>query len=371
MKVCSVVGARPQFVKAAVVSRELRNVGEEVLVHTGQHYDEELSGVFFDELDIPEPEYNLGVESDTHGRQTAAMIAELEPVLEETRPDVLLLYGDTNSTLAGAVVGSKFDTAVAHVEAGLRSYNRDMPEETNRVLTDHASDMCFAPSRAAVENLADEGITDGVYWTGDVMYDTILEARTRAHDRSDILDDLDLTPGEFVLATVHRASNTDDRSNLEAILDGLVSSPLPVVFPAHPRTIARLEEYELLDRTTGEFELVDPQGYLDFVRLLDAAERVATDSGGVQKEAFFLETPCVTLREETEWTETVECGWNELVGPDEDRIRAALDREWGERSTPQPYGDGVASHRIVGLLQQAFDDNSSPDVEPLPNNLAN
>ncbi|AHF99597.1 UDP-N-acetylglucosamine 2-epimerase [Halostagnicola larsenii XH-48] len=370
MKVCSVVGARPQFVKAAVVSRELRAVGEEVLVHTGQHYDEELSDVFFDELEIPEPDYNLGVESDTHGRQTAAMIAALEPVLEETDPDVLLLYGDTNSTLAGAVVGSKRDVSVAHVEAGLRSYNRDMPEETNRVLTDHVSDLCFAPSEEAVANLAAEGIDDGVYWTGDVMYDTILEARTRAHDRSTILENLELTPDGFVLATVHRASNTDDRSNLESILDGLASSSLPVVFPAHPRTIARLEEYGLRARAEEVLRLIEPQGYLDFVRLLDAAERVATDSGGVQKEAFFLETPCVTLRRETEWTETVEAGWNELVGPDEDRIRDALTRERGTHSTPQPYGDGIASRRIVGLLQQAIDDDSSPSVEPLSNGLA-
>ena len=351
MRVCSIVGARPQFVKAAVVSRQLRDAGEEVLVHTGQHYDEEMSDVFFDELDIPEPEYNLGVASDTHGRQTAKMIARLEPVVEETDPDALLLYGDTNSTLAGAIVGSKRDVDVAHVEAGLRSDNRAMPEEINRILTDHAADLCFAPSEEAVENLAAEGVTDGVYLTGDVMYDAILDARERARRRSTALEDLDVDEGEFVLATVHRASNTDDRANLAAIVDALSESPLPVVLPAHPRTVDRLREYGLWERATDRLEVIDPQGYLDFVRLLDAAERVATDSGGVQKEAFFLGTRCLTLREETEWVETVDCGWNRLVGPNEARIREALAEDWEPESNPHPYGDGTAGQRIVSLLR--------------------
>lgn len=365
MKVCSIVGARPQFVKAAVVSREIRAVGEEVLVHTGQHYDEELSDVFFEELDIPEPDYNLGVGSDTHGRQTAKMIAGIERVLEETEPDVLLLYGDTNSTLAGAIVGSKCDVTVAHVEAGLRSYDWEMPEEVNRVLSDHASDLCFAPSESAVELLSDEGITDEVYWTGDVMYDSVLAIRDRVAERSTVLEDLGLVEGEFVLATVHRQRNTDRRSNLEAILDGLSASPLPVVFPAHPRTVDRLEKHGLRERATDELELVDPLGYTDFVRLVDAAERVATDSGGVQKEAFFLETPCVTLREETEWIETVDCGWNELAGAETDRIRDALVADRTPGTTPNPYGDGLASRRIVSLLQQHVGvDEPAVELEP-------
>ncbi|ELZ02705.1 non-hydrolyzing UDP-N-acetylglucosamine 2-epimerase [Natrialba asiatica] len=360
MHVCSIVGARPQFIKAAVVSRKLRTVADETLVHTGQHYDEALSDVFFDELDIPEPEFNLGVESDTHGRQTAKMVAAIEPVIEETDPDAILLYGDTNSTLAGAIVGSKREVAVAHVEAGLRSNNRSMPEEINRVLTDHASDLCFAPSRDAIENLTAEGITDGVFWTGDVMYDAILDARDRSVAQSTILDDLGLAEGEFILATVHRASNADARANLAAILDGLAAAPLPVVFPAHPRTVDRLQEYGLWERATGELEVIDPQGYLDFVRLLDAAERVATDSGGVQKEAFFLETRCVTLREETEWVETVDCGWNRLVGPERSSIREAVSADWQPESTPRPYGDGLAGQRIISLLQQRLAD-SEPD----------
>ncbi|WP_049926956.1 non-hydrolyzing UDP-N-acetylglucosamine 2-epimerase [Halopiger goleimassiliensis] len=366
MRICSIVGARPQFVKAAVVSRQLREAGEEVLVHTGQHYDEELSDVFFEELDIPEPDYNLGVASDTHGRQTAKMIARLEPVVEETSPDAILLYGDTNSTLAGAIVGSKRDVAVAHVEAGLRSENRSMPEEINRILTDHASDLLFAPSEAAVANLAEEGLGDGVYLTGDVMYDAILDARERSHRQSTILEDLDLEPGEFVLATVHRASNTDDRANLASIVDALASAPLPVVFPAHPRTVDRLEEYGLWSRATEHLEVIEPQGYLDFVRLLDAAERVATDSGGVQKEAFFLGTRCLTLREETEWVETVDCGWNRLVGPNESRIREALRDDWQPTADPQPYGDGTAGRRIVELLEEQLPaPKAEPQAEPV------
>ncbi|WP_137291601.1 non-hydrolyzing UDP-N-acetylglucosamine 2-epimerase [Natronorubrum halophilum] len=369
MRVCSIVGARPQFIKAAVVSRELRSVGEEILIHTGQHYDEELSDVFFEELGIPEPDHNLGVKSDTHGRQTAKMIAAIEPIVEDTDPDVLLLYGDTNSTLAGAIVGSKCDVCVAHVEAGLRSYNREMPEEINRVLTDHASDLCFAPSERAVETLAGEGITDGVYWTGDVMYDNILAVRERVATQSTVLEDLGISADEFILATVHRQSNTDQRANLEAILAGLSSASLPVVFPAHPRTVAKLEEYGLWEQAADDLEIIEPQGYLDFVRLLDTAERVVTDSGGVQKEAFFLETPCVTLREETEWTETVDCGWNELVGPNTDRIRDALQTDQEPDSNPYPYGDGSAGQRIVSILHQQFDAATpEPELESLTPN---
>ncbi|MFC7213284.1 non-hydrolyzing UDP-N-acetylglucosamine 2-epimerase [Saliphagus sp. GCM10025334] len=353
MHVCTVVGARPQFVKAAVVSPAVRERGEETLIHTGQHYDEELSDVFFDELEIPTPDYNLGVGSGTHGAQTAEMITGIERILERVSPDVLLLYGDTNSTLAGAIVGSKADVTVAHVEGGLRSYNREMPEEVNRVVTDHTTDLTFAPSERAEDNLAAEGVTGGVHVTGDVMYDVLLQAIDRARERSTALETLDLEPGSFVLATVHRASNTDDRDVLESIVDGLASAPYPVVFPAHPRTVSRLESFGLWERTTDELEVIDPVGYLDFIRLVEAAERVATDSGGVQKEAFFLETPCVTLRRETEWVETVACGWNELVGPSRPRIERALERDRSHDSRPEPYGDGNAAERIADLLETA------------------
>ena len=352
MRVLTIVGARPQFVKAFAISRGLRERHDEVLVHTGQHYDEALSGVFFDELGIPEPEYNLGVGSDTHGRQTAAMLEGIEEVLEAESPDVVLLYGDTNSTLAGAVAWSKLDPLVAHVEAGLRSYNREMPEEVNRVLTDHASDVLFPPSESAAETLASEGITDGVYVVGDVMYDSLLWAREVAQTESSVLSDLGYDEGEFVLSTVHRAGNTDDPAKLAAIVDGLESSPLPVVLPVHPRTEQRLREFDLWERANAALDIVDPVGYLDFVRLLDGAERVATDSGGVQKEAFFLDTPCVTLREETEWVETVECGWNVLVGADSDAIGRAVTVERSLAEKPQPYGDGNAAAAIVRVLSE-------------------
>jgi UDP-GlcNAc3NAcA epimerase len=355
MDVVSIVGARPQFVKAFAVSRALRQEHEEVLVHTGQHYDEELSDVFFDELGIPEPEYNLGVGSDTHGRQTAAMLEGIEEVLEAESPDVVLLYGDTNSTLAGAIAGSKLNPIVAHVEAGLRSYNREMPEEINRAMTDHASDLLFPPSEAAAENLRKEGITDDVHVVGDVMYDSILWAREVAAEESTILKELGYEDGDFILSTVHRAGNTDNSEKLESIIHGLSEGPLPVVLPVHPRTKNQLKEYDLWERAITDLDIIDPVGYLDFVRLLDASERVATDSGGVQKEAFFLDTPCVTMREETEWVETVESGWNVLVGADKNAIDAAIKDERKPTEKPSPYGDGTAASMIVDVLAEHVD----------------
>ncbi|MWV40041.1 UDP-N-acetylglucosamine 2-epimerase (non-hydrolyzing) [Natrialba sp. INN-245] len=354
MKVCSVVGARPQFVKAFAVSRELRTDHEEILVHTGQHYDEELSDVFFDELGIPEPDYNLGVGSDTHGRQTAAMLEGIEEIIETEGPDVVLLYGDTNSTLAGAIAGAKIDPLVAHVEAGLRSYNRDMPEEINRVLTDHASDLLFPPSESAAATLAEEGITERVHVVGDVMYDSILWAREVAAEESEVLDDLGVSEGEFVLSTVHRANNTDEPDRLESILDGISAAPLPVVLPVHPRTENKLQEHGLWERARSELEVIDPVGYLDFVRLLDAAERVATDSGGVQKEAFYLDTICVTMRDETEWIETVESDWNVLVGADHEAIEKELSTNRYLEEKPSPYGDGSAAEEIVTVIEEAL-----------------
>ncbi|WP_115863539.1 non-hydrolyzing UDP-N-acetylglucosamine 2-epimerase [Halorussus litoreus] len=350
MTVLTVVGARPQFVKAAAVSRELRREHEEVLVHTGQHYDEEMSDVFFDELGIPEPDDNLGVGSDSHGAQTAEMIAGLEELIAAEEPDAVLVYGDTNSTLAAAVAASKMDTELAHVEAGLRSYNREMPEEVNRVLTDHAADLLFAPSRRAVENLRAESVAGAVHDTGDVMFDAVLWARDRAADHSTVLDDLGVDPGEYVLATVHRAGNTDDPDRLAAVLDALAADPREVVFPAHPRTVERMAEYGLREDAEECITVTEPAGYLDFVRLQDCADVVATDSGGVQKEAFFLDTPCVTMRGETEWRETVEAGWNQLVGADSEAIRRALATAERPTEKPQPYGDGDAAARIAELL---------------------
>ncbi|UPV74369.1 UDP-N-acetylglucosamine 2-epimerase (non-hydrolyzing) [Halorussus limi] len=353
MKVLTVVGARPQFIKAAAVSRELRRRHEEVLIHTGQHYDEEMSDVFFEELGIPEPDDNLGVGSSSHGAQTAEMLAGLEERIEAEDPDAVLVYGDTNSTLAAAIAASKVDTRLAHVEAGLRSYNREMPEEINRVLTDHAADLLFAPSRRAVANLREESVPGAVHNTGDVMCDAVRWARDRAEDHSEILSEVGVESGEYVLATVHRASNTDDPERLAAILDALAGDPREVVLPAHPRTINRMREYEMYEEASERLTLVDPVGYLDFVRLQDRADAVATDSGGVQKEAFFLDTPCVTMREETEWRETVEAGWNELVGANETAIRRALADADPPGDKPRPYGDGDAAARITELLDDA------------------
>lgn len=353
MKVLSVVGARPQFIKAFVVSKDLRKAHEEVLVHTGQHYDEELSGVFFEELEIPEPDYNLGVGSGPHGEQTAEMIVEIERLIEAESPDVVLLYGDTNSTLAGTVAGSKMDPLVVHVEAGLRSHNRDMPEEINRILTDHGSDLLLAPSPDAVNHLDDEGQSDRTVATGDVMYDAVLEVRGRAATASTILDRLSIEPGEFILSTVHRAKNTDERERLQSIFEALRDTDQPVILPLHPRTESRLRDYDMWEFANDCVEIIDPLDYVDFIRLLDTAKCIATDSGGIQKEAFFLDTFCVTLREETEWVETVDAGWNTLVGADYDKITTALDRDWvPPEQKPEPYGDGNAARSVRETLEE-------------------
>jgi len=350
MKVASVIGARPQFIKAFPVSRELPQNHDEVLVHTGQHYDDEMSEVFFEELGMQEPDYNLGVGSDIHGRQTAAMLEGIEDLIQEESPDVVLLYGDTNSTLAGAIAGAKMDPLVAHVEAGLRSYNRDMPEEINRILTDHASDLLFPPNESAAETLEHEGINEGVHVVGDVMYDAILWARDIAESESGIVERIGFAENEFILSTVHRAGNTDNQNRLESIIDALSNAPLPVVLPIHPRTENRLKEYGMWEQATSEIEIIDPVGYLDFVRLLDVSERVATDSGGVQKEAFYLDTPCVTMRDETEWVETVESGWNVVVGADRRAISKELSINRNLMEKPTPYGDGSAADNIVKIL---------------------
>jgi UDP-N-acetylglucosamine 2-epimerase (non-hydrolysing) len=350
MKVLSVVGARPQFVKALPVSEALRDPHEEIMVHTGQHYDDELCDVFFRELQLPSPDYNLGVGSDTHAVQTARIMESLEPVMHEESPDVTLVYGDTNSTLAAALVTAKMDPTLAHVEAGLRSGNWAMPEEVNRVLTDHAADLLFAPSQSADKNLQAEGLTDRVTLTGDVMYDALVRMRPQSREQSTILSELDVEVGRFILATVHRAGNTDDPNRLAAIVEGLAAARKPIVFPCHPRTETRLRAADLWRQARESFEVIDPVGYLDFIRLIDGAERVATDSGGVQKEAFFLDTPCVTLREETEWVETVDAGWNILVGAHSDRIATALSDPFTLSEKPSVYGDGTAARQVVRAI---------------------
>ena len=339
------VGARPQFIKAAPVSRAIRKHHQEVLVHTGQHYDENMSDVFFRELEIPEPDINLGVGSGPHGAQTGAMMAGLEKVALEVGPDWVLVYGDTNSTLAGAVVAAKLHQRLAHVEAGLRSYDRRMPEEVNRVVADHLSDLLLCPTDTAVDNLAREGILRGVHRIGDVMYDAFLHGVDAAKKSSDVIRRLGVTPGKFALATVHRAENTDDPERLASIMRGLDLSGLEVVLPVHPRTRARLDE--ALGRRV---RLIDPVGYLEMIAIEAAAEIIVTDSGGVQKEAYFLAKPCITLRENTEWTETVAAGWNVLVGSDAERIAESMRSFRPGGTRPDLFGDGHASERIAELL---------------------
>ncbi|KLK87734.1 UDP-N-acetylglucosamine 2-epimerase [Methanoculleus sediminis] len=350
MKIASIVGARPQFIKCAPVSRELRKEHEEILVHTGQHYDHGMSEVFFEELAIPKPDYNLGIGSGTHGRQTGVMLGAIEDVLEREKPDVVLVYGDTNSTFAGALAAAKLHVPVAHVEAGLRSFDRRMPEELNRVLTDHASDLLFCPTKTAVANLAAEGLTRGVHLVGDVMVDAMNYNRSIAEERSRVLEEVGVGPGEYLVVTVHRPSNTDDREKMVAILGALGEAGKPVVFPVHPRTWKCLTGYGLLTKMPENIRVVEPLGYLDMIRLTAHAEKILTDSGGVQKEAYMLGVPCITLRENTEWVETVETGWNVLVGAEKGRITDAIRHFSPGVRQRNLFGDGNASVLIGKIL---------------------
>ncbi len=355
--VCTILGARPQFIKAAAVSRALaaRPGLREILVHTGQHYDGNMSDVFFSELEIPRPAYNLGIGSGAHGAQTGRMLAGIEEVLLKEEPDLVLIYGDTNSTLAGALAAAKLHIPVAHVEAGLRSFNRRMPEEINRVLADHASDLLFAPTRTALDNLRREGIPDGrIHLVGDVMYDVALFYGDKAARQSGILRKLQLSPQGYILATIHRAENTDDPVRLRSILAGLaaVAQEIPVVLPLHPRTKAAIERMGGWDGN-GRIQVIEPLGYLDMVQMERNARLIATDSGGVQKEAFFHHVPCVTLRDETEWVELVELGWNRILPPRsaadiKEGILSALDSKGDAHAAP--YGNGDAAQRIAAVI---------------------
>jgi UDP-GlcNAc3NAcA epimerase len=356
-KIVTIVGARPQFIKAATVARVVRNrpCVNEILVHTGQHYDYGMSEVFFDELDLPRPAYNLGVGSTSHGRQTAMMLAGIEEILQQESPDWVLVYGDTNSTLAGALAAVKLHLPVAHVEAGLRSFNRKMPEEINREVTDHVSDLLCAPTRRAADQLAKEGLgSDKVHITGDVMFDASLYYAEHADRLPRIADRLGVLPKQYALATIHRAENTDDPKRLDAIVSGLcnLSEHLPVVLPLHPRTRLALAKAGLLERVEARLRAIAPVGYLEMIQLEKQAKVIVTDSGGVQKEAFFFHCPCITLRDETEWTELVDHGYNKLAGAELTGLTrlfeefANCDLDWTRRL----YGDGRAANHIVDLL---------------------
>jgi UDP-GlcNAc3NAcA epimerase len=360
VKILSVVGARPQFIKAAPVSRALRGQHAEVLLHTGQHYDTMMSDVFFDELAIPRPEYNLGIGSKPHGAQTGAMLAGIEEVLLAERPDAVLVYGDTNSTLAGALAAVKLHIPVAHVEAGLRSFNRRMPEEINRVLTDRMAHWLFCPTQIAVDNLCAEGVTTGVWNVGDVMTDALDYNLPLARCQSDVLVRLQLEPGRYYLATLHRPRNTDDPVRLADILRALGDLDQPVILPAHPRTVQAVETTGLA--VSSNVRIVPPVSYLDMLALEADACRILTDSGGMQKEAYLVGVPCITLREETEWVETVEAGWNQLVGADPDAIRAAVAGPFPQTARSALFGDGKASQRIVRILTDRNSDDREMDI---------
>jgi UDP-N-acetylglucosamine 2-epimerase len=372
MRVLTVVGARPQFIKSAPVSTALRESGhEEVLVHTGQHYNHQMSQVFFEEMGIAQPDFNLEVGSGSHGWQTGQMMLRLEDVMQSQKPDWVLVYGDTNSTLAGALVAAKLQLRIAHVEAGLRSFNRAMPEEINRVLADHLSDLLFSPSETAVRNLAAEGIKSGVHLVGDVMYDALLQYSETARQTSTILQELKVEPKQYLLLTIHRAESTDNPLHLRNILTALAEIDSPVIFPVHPRARKALTAAGFLQTSNqsaresaaaqliidgmalDHIVLIEPVGYLDMLNLAQQARMILTDSGGLQKEAYWLSVPCITLREETEWLETVQAGWNILAGTATDRILDAL------RSFQAPpaegarnlYGEPQAAARCVTLLQ--------------------
>ncbi len=361
MRILTVVGARPQFIKAAAFSRVVRQRHMEILVHTGQHYDASMSDVFFEELSLPRPDHHLGVGSGSHGAQTAQMLERLEAVMQREAPHAVVIYGDTNSTLAGALAAAKLGIPVAHVEAGLRSYVRDMPEEINRLVADRLSTWLFAPTQNAVDNLTREGYalaasptTDDhgpqVYLTGDIMYDALMQHSAVADEKSHILRDLVLTPGGYTLATIHRAANTDDPHRLADIFDALALLHEPVIVPLHPRTRAALMGTDI--EIEPPVRVVDPVGYLDMLALERHARMVLTDSGGVQKEAYLLGVPCVTLREETEWIETLVDGWNILTGSNAERILAAAKRPRPSGTPPPVFGDAHAAEKMVAALER-------------------
>ncbi len=350
MKIVSIVGARPEFVQAAPVSRALRLRHTEVLVHTGQHYDYLMSQAFFEDLAIPAPDHNLGVGSGSHGQQTAAMLAGIEKVLVQEAPDLVLVRGDTNSTLAAALAASKLGLPLAHIEAGERSYDRRMPEEINRVVADALADLHFCASRIGLRNLAREGIAESARWVGDVMLDALRGTLPLARARSTVLTRLGLQKGGYALATVHRAANVDDAVRLRSIVEALNGAGEAIVFPAHPRTRGALARQGL--SFAEHVHLIEPVSYLDMLMLEENARLIATDSGGVQREAYYMQVPCLTLRDETEWEETVTCGWNRLVGVAPERVLAAW-RDWpASPAHPDIYGDGTAGERIARILDE-------------------
>lgn len=351
MKIISIVGARPQFIKCAPVSFELRKEHEEILVHTGQHYDPMLSDIFFKDLKIPNPQYHLEVGSNSHGKQTSAILEKVEIVLLKEKPDLVLVYGDTNSTLAGSLASVKLHIPVAHIEAGLRSFDRTMPEEINRVVTDHISELLLCPTQTAIHNLAKEGITSGVTLVGDVMVDALRHHIKLAEKKSHIITKLGLQKNNYYVATVHRPSNTDNQKNLTSIIEALGELGKTVVFPFHPRTKKYLDKYGLWESFPDNIKGIDPLGYLDMLNLMKHAEKIITDSGGIQKEAYILGIPCITIRENTEWIETLLGGWNILVGADKGKILNAVLADVKTTADNTVFGKGDAAEKIARVIK--------------------
>jgi len=356
-KICTIIGNRPQFIKWSALTTRLRTTYSELVIHTGQHYDRNMSGVFFEEMDLPAPDYNLGIKSNYHGEQTGEMLKGIEEVLLREKPDCAFVYGDTNSTLAGALAAAKLHVPVAHVEAGLRSFNKRMPEEINRVATDHVSTLLFCPTETAVKNLAREGITEQVHLVGDLMNDAMVNFIKLAETRSDVLQKLGLRSKEYFLATIHRAENTDDPERIGNIMrafNDLAGAAKKVVFTVHPRTRKIIDEIgNSIGTSSPEMMMIDPVPYFDMLLLEKQAKVILTDSGGVQKEAYWLKVPCVTIRDETEWVETIEQGWNVLSSCEpESIVKCALEAREGK--DPPAYGNGKASDNILKVLESAF-----------------
>ncbi|MBS3132148.1 UDP-N-acetylglucosamine 2-epimerase (non-hydrolyzing) [Candidatus Woesearchaeota archaeon] len=352
MKIASIVGARPQFVKQAPLSRLLRKKHQEIIIHTGQHYDDNMSKIFFSELKIPEPDYNLGVGSSSHARQTAEIMTRLEPVLEKEKPDLVIVLGDTNTTAAGALTAAKMGIKTAHIEAGMRSFDRSMPEELNRIVADHLSDLLLCPTKEAMKNLKNEGLGKKASLTGDIMIDAIKEFLAIAEKKSGILKNLKLESKGYLLATIHRASNTDNMENLKSIMSAFAESREKIIFPMHPRTRKFIEKYGLLNKIKKpEIQIVEPLGYFDMLILEKNAKKILTDSGGVQKEAYFFKVPCITLRENTEWVETVKDGWNTLAGTNRKKILDAARNFNPKGKQSEDYGGGKASRKILEAIE--------------------